>query len=202
MTATARHRGRRRDAAGGDDAGVTLIELMVAMTLTSAVLVLFTGAVVQLYGTANRAESIGVAQARLQTALQRLDKEVRYTSDITAAGSVGGAWYVELLTTVGTPTCIQLRMQDGRLQRRTWTENQIATTATAWQPLASGVRAAGVAAPFTMLPADATVSYERLRLRLATDAGADSAETDITFTALNTARDRAASNCTEGRPQP
>jgi prepilin-type N-terminal cleavage/methylation domain-containing protein len=201
------HRNRwHRTGSRGDDAGVTLIELMVALSLTGTVLALFTGAVVQMYGAAHRTESVSVAQSELHTALQRLDKEVRYASDITAAGSVGGAWYVELLATVGTPVCIELRLQGGQLQRRTWTENQIATTRSAWLPLASGVRAAGTGAPFTVLPPDVNVGFERLRLRLAVDSGAGakaaSAETDITFTALNTARDGAASDCAEGRLHP
>ena len=199
-------RGRSRRTPAGDDAGVTLIELVVALSLTGTVLALFTGAVVQMHDTANRTESIGSAQSQLHIALQRLDKEVRYASDITPAGSVGGAWYVELLATAGTPVCIELRLEGGRLQRRTWVENEFAGTRTPWLPLASGVRAAGTGVPFTVVPPDANVGFERLRFRLAVDSGAGataaSSETDITFTALNTARDDAASSCAEGRSQP
>ena len=190
----------------GDD-GVTLAELQVALVLMATALTLFTAAVLPMFRTANRIESISTAQSQLHTGLQRLDKEIRYAVDVTDAAAVDGIWYVEWLTVVGgVPICTEMRLQAGQLQRRTWTENKVDTTRTGWLPLASHLRPAGTAAPFALLPPDASVGFERLRLRLAAVSGAGgsagSAETDITFTALNTSRDGTVSTCTEGRSRP
>lgn len=195
------HRRPRRREELGSDAGVTLIETLVALSLLGVVLTLFTAGVVPMYRAAERVESAGSAQAQLHAAFQRLDREVRYAYDVTPAGNIGGTWYVEYrVSAAGAPTCVGLRLHDTQLQRRTWVESRIGATATAWLPLASGVRAGPAGVPFELLPADATAGVERLRLRLTVGTGTTAAETDVSLTAMNTIRDGTPSTCTEGRP--
>ncbi len=192
-------RGRHRVAPA--DAGVTLVELLVGMSLMAVVLSLSTAAVLHMYGIAGRVESTTVAHAQLHAAFQRLDREVRYASDVTDAEERSGGWYVAYrITAAGVPTCVELRVLDTRLERSTWVENELATTRTGWLPLASDVRTLPSGAPLELLPPDATSGFERLRLRFGIGTGATAAETDVSFTAMNTVRDAEPSTCTEGRP--
>jgi hypothetical protein len=148
----------------------------------------------------------------------RLDKEVRYASALSKPGQVGGVWYVEMLTTnTGTPRCTQLRLTaDGRMERRSWTQGSAVTSGEPWSQLATGLSAT---TPFTVLPADPTFNFQRLRVWVqatsgitgdgagATGSGSTN-ETDVTFTALNTSlttdEDASMSEtvCTEGRSTP
>lgn len=193
---------RRRRARG--DAGITLIEVVVAMSILSIFLAIFTGAVTQMYRAANRTEAVAGTQSQLHVAFLRLDKEIRYAAGISTPAAVGGDQYVEFLTTnTGTPRCTQLRLRtvDEQIQRRTWTQGASPLAPSAWIPLASGVTSTQ---PFTFVAADTTFNFQRLRLRLTASSapgGAGTARaTDVTFTALNTSLTTSSSTvCTEGR---
>ncbi len=178
---------------GREDAGLTLIEVLVAQAVLGVFMILFTAAAQQMFGTTNRTESLSTAQSQLQIALQRLDKEIRYASVIDPAGQVGDTWYVEYLTTVsGQPTCTGLKLADGKLWRAAWPQSADRPSLT-WLPLASGVAAGPDQKqdPFQTLASDPDVGVRHSRLRLhlsvAAGAGADAAtaETNITFTAVN-----------------
>ena len=75
----------RRDRARADgdvDGGFTLIEIMVSMSLMSVVMVLFTGAVLQMYSGFNKASGLVDASTQINTAFARVDRQVRYASEI------------------------------------------------------------------------------------------------------------------------
>lgn len=78
-----------------DDAGFSLAEIMVTMGITSILMVIFTTAILQVYRTSAATESLSSAQAQLQIAFQRADKELRYASWIAVPAKVGSTWYVE-----------------------------------------------------------------------------------------------------------
>ena len=187
-----------------DDRGFTLVEVVVTMTIFSFVMVIFTGGIIQMFNTANKNESVTTAQAQSNLVFIRLDREIRYATGISDPGTLGGDPVVEYLTTnSGTATCTQLRLTaTGRqLKRRQWTQGGTPGT---WLPIASGVTGSQ---PFTLYPADPTFNFQRLRLRLTAQSGAaktaTSAETDITFTALNTSLSTSSATvCTEGRATP
>lgn len=191
------------------DAGVSLIEVMMSMALSSIVMAIFTTAVVQVYRSVNVAENTGVSQSQLHVAFESLDREIRYASGITEPNTtaVGGAWYVEFLgaTPEGAPVCRQLRLDAaGVLQELTWTPGSPPAAGTRGRTLASNL---AVTAPFVRLTphqqSTATVvsDYQRLRLRLTARSGATVSQSDVTFTALNTSRDTTDPNvCIEGRP--
>jgi len=185
----------------GDDAGVTLVELTVTMSIMAVVMAMFTGGVIQMYRSTHKNEAIATAQAQMNIAFLRLDKEIRYATGISTPGTVGVDSYVEYLTTnTGTAVCTQLRLKidEQQLQRRSWTQGAMPG---GFLPLASSVSSG---APFTLFPADATYNFQRLQLRLKATTGTGgtqtSAETDITFTALNTSLSTSSATvCTEGR---
>jgi type II secretory pathway pseudopilin PulG len=195
--AAARRRVERPRASG--DGGITLIEVVVSMTVMTALMSIFTFGVVQMYRSANKVEAVSVAQSQMHTAFQRLDREIRYASGISTPAQVGPDWYVEYLTANGGgPVCVQLRLvgDTRQLQRRTWPSGSTPGT---WGVLASDV---GSGQPFEF---SHNGNFQRLRLHLVSASGPPGdpvkAETNVTFTALNTLRDTTNHDvCSEGRP--
>jgi hypothetical protein len=198
---------RRRGRARTEDDGVTMIDVVVAMTLMSVFMSIFTGMVVQMFRSANKNLSIARAQSQVTNAYLRLDKEIRYAAGISAPGSVGADSYVEYLTTnTGVATCTELRLNaaSGQLQRRSWPQAGTPPAPSAWLPLAAAVSSTK---PFTFAAADDTYNFQRLRLTLVASAGggttAASRQTDVMFTALNTTlATSSATVCVEGRSLP
>lgn len=207
----------------GDD-GVTLIEVMVSMGVMSVVMVVFTGAILQVFQTTAKTETISYAQSRLQIAFQRVDKEVRYASWIAVPAKVGTAWYVEYANFDGT-SCGQLRFETapaaddsnpgdgkGALSLITWPRDTPPATGTAGLLVAKQLLDPGSTGPFERSdPASAadagfTPDFQRLRIRLTARVGGSqasdsTAQMDTTFTALNTSRNTPAANdCSKGRP--
>jgi type II secretory pathway component PulJ len=195
---------RRRRLAGDD--GVTMIDVIVAMTLMSVFMGIFTDVVVQMFRSANANQVIASAQTQLTTVFLRLDKEIRYAAGISQPGPVGADSYVEYRTVnTGTPMCTELRLNvaEGQLQRRTWPDGVTPLAPTGWIPLASEVSSSQ---PFTFWAADTTLNFQRLQLTLDASGGPDttvSRSIDVTFTALNTTLGTdSTTDCQEGRAVP
>jgi type II secretory pathway component PulJ len=167
-----------------------MIDVVVAMTLMSLFMAMFTGGIVQMYRSANETEAMSTAQAQLTTSFLRLDAEIRYAAGISAPGLVGADSYVEyLITNTGVAMCTELRLDvaSGQLQRRSWARDATPPAPSGWNPLASDVSSPQ---PFTRSAADSTYNFQRLRLNLVASAGGGTTgaakQTDVTFTALNT----------------
>jgi prepilin-type N-terminal cleavage/methylation domain-containing protein len=188
-------------AAAADDRGFTMTEIVVTMTVMSVVMAIFTGGIVQLFNTSNKSESLAASQMQNNIAFLRLDKQIRYASGISTPGTVSSAPYVEyLLPGAGTATCYELRLKDAKLQQRSWIQGTTVTNGM-WTVIASGVTSTQ---PFTFRAANETFNFQRLRLQLTATYGGNKtlsvANTDITFTALNTTLvTSSASVCAEGR---
>jgi type II secretory pathway pseudopilin PulG len=212
-------RARRRD-----DAGVTLVEVMVSMGLMSVVMMVFTGAIMQVFQTVAKTDTVSFGQSQLQVAFRQVDRQVRYASWIAVPGQVGTAWYVEYANFDGSQ-CYQLRLEtspapddsnqgDGRgvVSLLTW-----ARTATPPAPGAAGLVIAGrildpgAAGPFERQDPSSDTGgfnpdFQRLRIKLTSQIGDSQASNstatlDTTFTALNTSRNtQAANDCSKGRP--
>lgn len=201
MTGSARRLWSRRH----HDEGLTLIELVVAMSLMAVLMVIFTAAVIQSSGTGQRVEAAGTSQSQVDIAFARLDTQLRYAAAVSTPGAVGIDSYVEFLTTAAGPsTCTELRLHvtTGQLQERSWQQGGV--PAPTWTPLASGVSGA---TPFTVTAADSTSSFQRLRVRFAVKSGsnanAKTTSADAAFPALNSGSGTGTSSpstvCTEGR---
>jgi Tfp pilus assembly protein PilV len=197
----------RHRRAWADDAGVTMIDVIVAMTLMSVFMGIFTGVVMQMFRSANDNQVIASAQTQLTTVFLRLDKEIRYAAGISTPGLVGDDSYVEYRTVnTGTPMCTELRLNiaSGQLQRRTWSQDVTPPAPTGWIPLASEVSSSQ---PFTFWAPDSDLNFQRLQLTLDASGGPDttavSRSIDVTFTALNTTLGTdSATDCLEGRALP
>lgn len=121
----------RRPSSGRDDAGTTLLEILVATSVMAIVMAMFTTGVVRMYRSAQITEAISTARSQLTVAFGRLDRQVRYARQLAREGVANGHWYVEYLTDpIGGPKrCGQLRVPQprggpsapaGRLETRTW----------------------------------------------------------------------------------
>ena len=212
---------RRRAEAGRipDDAGFTLMEVMVTMVVMGIVGMVFTSSIVQAFRTSVKSEAISTVQAQLQLAFQRFDRELRYASWIAPPGKVGTAWYVEYASFDGTQ-CGQLRLETapagpnntdqgrGVLEWLTWARATPPAPGTKGQRLAANLVTPDATGPFEReAPAETTNSatfspdFQRLRIRVSARVGDSRAEVDNTFTALNTSRNTPATNdCAQGRP--
>lgn len=127
------------------DAGVTIVELLVAMGIFSVVIAVFMGAVVTMSNSTVRSQVVSDTASQLRTVFQRLDKEVRYASDINTPGTVNGRIYVEYLvpasTATGAPLCVQWRYVTAtrELQRRTASPG-VPSSATGWATMVTDLR--------------------------------------------------------------
>lgn len=181
------------------DAGTTLLELMVASGITTVFLGIFTTAVIMVSQTAKRAEAVTGGGSDVAIAFQRLDRSVRYASEIQAPGQAGGAWWVEYLTTSsGSKVCTQLSLDPAtrQLRSRTWTPAAAGTTPapSGWTTLVGRVSngaATGAAAPFVRpVPAASSgIGYQQLVVQLVSSVGnpPSASASQTTFTALNSA---------------
>lgn len=195
MTSDRHRRPGGRDA----DAGTTLIEVLIATTLMSVVMAMFTTSVLALQRVARTHQGLSTAQSQLHLTFQRLDAEVRYASSISVEGLVRADWYVEFLNThSGAPVCTELRFTTtGQLQRRVWAQG---ATPPGFVSLASGLRATH---PFTRhgIAAGDDAGYQQLTVAVRADAG-PSRQRDLTvvFTALNSSIGTSDdTTCSEGR---
>ena len=113
-----RHMSEETSTPDRGDAGFSLIELMVTMSLMSVIMLIVTGAIVEVYSDVNRADGLSTARDQIGNSFRRLDKELRYATWVNTPGQVGGAWYLEYATS--STTCAQLAFQNGTLTRAEW----------------------------------------------------------------------------------
>ena len=72
----------------GDDRGFTMLETVVGMVIMTIFMGIFTGAVVTMYSSANKAEALSNSTGQLNLAFDRLDKEIRYASYVGSNAGV------------------------------------------------------------------------------------------------------------------
>jgi type II secretory pathway pseudopilin PulG len=175
------------------DAGFTMIDMMMAMTVMSVVMAVFTASILRMYRTATDVEARSVAQSQLGTAMQRLEREIRYAQGISSPYTIGGNQYVDLLAIQkNIRQCLQLRVAGGVLAQRSWTYQASPLDLTGWSALASGVTSA---TPFAYLAPTVTLGYQQLTVALSAGKDANSE----TFTALNSDRTTGQDYCSAVR---
>jgi Tfp pilus assembly protein PilE len=158
--------GRGRLSAVRSDAGSTLIELVVAMAITTVVGAIFTQGILSLGRVDQLTTAVVDAQTQVGRAFTRLDRDVRYAADLvvqTLPGSQSASPSLVYLSTVDAARCHALSLVGTRLQYQAWAPGASPGTATV---LASGVSAISGVAPFTVtggtgspaMPKEATVA--------------------------------------------
>jgi prepilin-type N-terminal cleavage/methylation domain-containing protein len=200
-----------------DDAGLSLIEVMMTMTVLSVVTLVFTTGIVQVYSANRRMEAQSVGESQLHAAFQRFDRELRYGSSISEPGIVGQRHYVDFAEADPTQ-CVRLRLdanaqpngEDGAgvLQLIRWKLGTPPTGTSAWTTIASNLvvdtdplntipdtglpfatQAAG-SAPYASDPVgqEFRTAFQRLRIHLTARFAGIRTGVDTTFTAVNSAK--------------
>jgi hypothetical protein len=201
---------RRLRAALPGEGGITMIEVVVALSIMSVVMAMFTGGVIAMFRVANKNDSLAGLQSQLNIVFVHLDKEIRYAQAISAPGTVGSDYYVEYLTGTGAgATCVELRLDvtDAQLQRRSWPQGSTTVDAPGWVPPASNVTATN---PFILTTPSGATLVQRLRVRLRISGGGtdpnaasySSRRNEYVFSALNTNTATPTTYCLEGRTLP
>lgn len=192
---------RRTSVEGRTDAGMTLVELIVAMGIFVIVIAVFMSGIVVMTKDTARAQAVADSGDGVRAAFLRLDKDVRYAAAINAPDfGADGAYYVEYLTTAVKagmpPICTQWRVVPGTkvLQRRTW-NNTSPAKATSWLTVTDNVRnnlSDPKQLPFVFTRASTVRLSQSLRVFLDVGNGAPGvtalkgAQLDAEFVARNT----------------
>ncbi len=176
------------------DDGVTVAELAVTTGIMSVVMAVFTTGVVQLFQAGNNNELVALTQAQLNTAFLRLDRNVRYAAGISRQHTnAAGNKVVEYLNTEvasGQPECAQLELNGATqvLRRQVWPQTE--KPKDNWVVLASQIDVGK--SSFELLDPGPNTGFQRLKIVLVVAGnpgrGRTAAETEITFTALNSTR--------------
>jgi hypothetical protein len=189
--------GSLRSRPAGDE-GTSLMELIIGMAIMAIFMSMFTGAIVLMTSTANKVEAVTSSAGQVNQAFLRMDKLVRYASMISAparstvAGGTGD-WYVELSipNSAGAAICTQLRddLTTQQLQQRTWnvTSDQVASAASAWQPIASSITNTAADVPF-VAGTNTKSLFKQLQINLTSTIihpTKSTSSASATFTALN-----------------
>jgi len=186
---------RLRERTAGDDAGITLIEVLTAMVIFSVVVAIsFSGMVIMTRNTV-RSQQTTASADDLRLVFQRLDRQVRYAESINYPGvGPSGARYVEFRTgatvsKTGVAVCSQWRYVPSTkvLQRRQWNDGAGATPG-AWQTVIKNVAddatATATTYPFAVSKADGTHPHQVLTLRVVASRSTVPAPAADTQTAL------------------
>lgn len=196
------------------DEGFSLIDVIVSTSIMAVIMVIVTGALLEIYSDVNRTDGISTARDQIGNSFRRLDKELRYATWVGTPGKVGDAWYLEYATS--STDCQQLAFRGGVLTRATWTlpgstPGQPMTIATDLAPIAGadpftlyepGDKPYATAAPgVSGVGAEYELEHDQVRLRFSGTAGKVELPLDVLFTAQNTNRNTPALNdCSKGRP--
>ena len=185
------------------DAGYSLLEVMVGSAVMATVMAVATGGLVQMYQTADKAESAALTQTSLTASFQRLDREMRYAYRINDAYVAGDDFAVDYVVpdADNDALCVRLTVPKagGTLMRRQWPQastpaDPSATAGAVAEDVVSSVRSQDSPGtplnPFDHRAPDGSSNFDRLNVRLQSTVGlAGKATTrtyDLTFTALNT----------------
>jgi len=161
------------------EAGFTLTELIVSMSIFLVVLTVFISGLISMSRATMRAQDVTDAGDSVRAAFQTMDKQVRYASSINFPGTgTSGSYYVEFITEAQPdgqdPLCTQWRYDPTArtLAYRKWRDVS-GGTVSPWLNVASDVRntlgGASPNPPFTLVRAGA--SYVRQELVVSVDAG-------------------------------
>jgi prepilin-type N-terminal cleavage/methylation domain-containing protein len=191
----------RPGAEEGSDTGVTLVELLVAMSIFTVLMSIFMVSIARMTHQTVRVQNVGDATASMQRAFERLDRQVRYANAINRSAVSGGNYYLEFRTDAlarraAADRCDQYRVNvaAGTLEWRSWDvpipPSTTTPTPTGWATMATRVvlrtNAAVVIPPFEMFPTSSDSSRQRVIIRLDVKApDSPVVQTDSTLVARN-----------------
>lgn len=188
-------RARTPSAAGPDDAGFTLVEMIVAMAVFLVFLAIITSSVISITAASSRAQLIARTSNGVLVVFQNLDRQIRYADSINfpGAGATAGSRYVEFRIAAGSApssvaTCVQWRYWPATksIQSRQWPES--GTPSPNWATKVTNVIDTGAATyPFQLMSATTSSATQRLVLSISsgTVSLTSGASISSTFVARN-----------------
>lgn len=205
-----------------DDAGMTLTELLVAMTIFSVAIAMVFSAVVTTLRWTREAEQSAAAVTELRDALAQIDRQVRsgnvlfspadestWVSSCQALGAQAGSCMRIFTQSNGDEKCVQWQLAEAgtapdgttllyELRTRSWaTDWSTSGNVSDWRVVASDLTL-GAQAPFTLLGASTPYKERSLQVHLEVfDERQDRAvSVDSTLTGRNTSYGFSSSQCT------
>lgn len=164
------------------DGGMTLVELLVAMGILTIILAVFTVGLISMVKTTARNKVKADSLDQFRVVFSRMDREVRYASDINRPVLTNGKYYLEYLVanveSGDAEQCVQWRyvVDTHVLQRRTW-DPADTSRVSSWTTTVTGLRndlADASQIPFVMYQAgtaSAGRAYTNQRLRVFLSSG-------------------------------
>ena len=189
-----------RPAGRSGDAGASLVELLVTMTITSTFFAIFLPALGGLFTTSRAQQARSSNLDVNRHALTLFDRDLRYANGINVPVLESGSAYVEWQSGSTTrsglqQTCHQWRRTaQGQLERRSWRPPLTGTVLpvpTGWETVGQGVRPAAGAPSgqvFSLVAAAPGTRRQQLSVAFATEHGSPvaSTPTKLVMTGLNT----------------
>ncbi len=168
---------RRAAVPGRDDAGFTLVEVVVAMIVLGLLLGVFVRAVNLMTSTTTRVTTTGETVTEGRAASDALGRQLGTASATNTPVLAGGNHYLEFSTDEvkagADRQCTQWRYEPStrRLAYRTW--STVTLVATSWTTVSDAVVNTSTQPPFTVYPSDSAFMLPRVAvdLRLATSVG-------------------------------
>ena len=192
--AARRLRERHRRVLEGDaQAGFSLVELIVAMSIFAVILAIFGITIVNFSNATARTAATSDQATTARTVYNLFDKQVRSADAVNRPGWAGTNYYVEYENTTASPTvCTQwvVRTATATLATRTWTTGTgSADTPGAWRTVATNGSNATTDSqpPFQFTAATTASPFQQLTLNLRFKQGGNASATVLTstFTAAN-----------------
>jgi prepilin-type N-terminal cleavage/methylation domain-containing protein len=195
-----------------DDAGFSLMEVMVGSALMSVVMAIATGGLVSMYHTTDLTESAALTQTALTASFNKLDREVRYAYRVNDEYVTGERFAVDYVIPDehNVMLCVQLTVPKtgGALVRRQWPQSATpadpaATVATIATEMAPEVDDQGEPVnPFHRTAPNSGSNFDRLGIDINSTVGqsefGSTRNYDLTFTALNTVGLTTTLTCNKG----
>jgi prepilin-type N-terminal cleavage/methylation domain-containing protein len=130
-----------------DDAGFTLVELLMAVLILTIVLAIASGLLVSLSATVSREDLRSQANDQVRLAVQQIDRQIRSgdifydpSTETDPAHGISPGLSLRVLTQANaTNHCVQWRISSGNLQTRSWAEDWSLPGAWPWQTVATGI---------------------------------------------------------------
>lgn len=180
------------------EAGFSLSELMISMSLMGVVTVISATGFLQMFRTSDLAETAALTQSSTLASFSKLDRDLRYASRVNEPYQrANGDWSVDYVIPAGngTPQCVRLTLPvaGGALTRLQWPQSAATPAGFPAGTVALDLAADnGSASPFIRIPGNSNNSnFDRLELKLKSTVGVVDAGAvrrfDLQFTAQNTA---------------
>ena len=134
-------------AASDSEAGITMVEMVVAMGILSMVLTIFLSALVSVQTGVVKAADRSISNDEVRLAVQQIDREIRSGNVfVDPASESDPGMMLRIYSQANAPTrpsrhrCVQWRVAGRELQSRTWhTEWRLNSDVTGWRILGNDI---------------------------------------------------------------